>query len=206
MFDYQAGEKFKLTLIMVGFAGLMAGMFFAFLMMPAPEMSNARRARMIPRHAHNSDITGIPAGMSAPPQQPVVSPADIVDRFQAKTFIDQFIRLAWDLSAGSARQSQAQAIACMTPECAQAYQTNIWTPDLAKQIEEAGLQSSFTPRVVDVSQNLNDGAVVVKVQGAQTLGVAGNAKAREVNLEYLIRNTPQGMRIAGISEGGQAVQ
>ncbi len=37
MFDYQAGEKYKLTLIMVAIAGLMAGAFFTILFSAGPE-------------------------------------------------------------------------------------------------------------------------------------------------------------------------
>lgn len=54
MFDYQAGEKYKLTLIMVGFAGLMAGMLFTMLVMPQPD-PRAMKARKAPAWTKDPD-------------------------------------------------------------------------------------------------------------------------------------------------------
>ena len=64
MFDYQAGEKYKLTLIMVGFAGLMAGMFFTMLLMPTPEPQSHQR--QAPKWASNPDVTGGRGGPHMP--------------------------------------------------------------------------------------------------------------------------------------------
>ena len=76
--------------------------------------------------------------------------------------------------------------------------------DLAKQIDESGLQSNFAPQSVSVSQAQADGTVIVFVDGTQTLSVAGKGgSSRFVKLEYMIRQTPDGLRICGISEGGQ---
>ncbi len=57
MFDYQAGEKYKLTLIMVAIAGVMAGMFFTVLLMPTPEAPQARKRQHQP-WMDNPDVTG----------------------------------------------------------------------------------------------------------------------------------------------------
>jgi hypothetical protein len=54
MFDYQAGEKYKLTLIMVGFAGLMAGMLFTLVLMPQQE--SPRRGK---HHSVNWSTTAL---------------------------------------------------------------------------------------------------------------------------------------------------
>lgn len=218
MFDYQAGEKYKLTLIMVGVAGLMAGMFFSFLLMPSGESpGQSRRHRALSdrdmRIMSDPDITGharVPGSDGAQPgaASAAGSAPDnrnaLVDRFAAKTLIDQWLPLAWDLSAGTAKGSQAKAIEFMTPACQDAYRQNIWTPDLAAQIEESGLQSTFQPKRVEVSDNLQDGSVVIYVTGNQTLGVSGGpGKAREVHLEYMLQQTSEGLRIAGISDKGQ---
>lgn len=206
MFDYQAGEKYKLTLIMVAVAGLMAGIFFTILIMPSPAPQRAHRQR--PAWANDPDVTGRPAavadyGAGAAGAHPAQS-ANATDPNLAKTLIEQWLPLAWDLSAGTAKASQDKAMAYMTPDCAGAYKQNIWTEDLARQIDECGLKSTFRADKVGVGAPQADGSVVVFVDGEQQLTVPGKGTtARPVKLEYLVRQTADGMRIAGISEGGQ---
>lgn len=211
MFDYQAGEKYKLTLIMVGLAGLMAGMFFSFLLLPQQDMtSNSRRARAMKPHMTNPDVTGIartPDGqLVASPQvaaQAQAGPPPIfVDPFQAKLFIEQWLPVGWDLSAGTAKASQERAMTAMTPECQNAYRQNVWTPDVAKQIDECNLQSTFAATVVHAGNVQADGTVVVTVDGTQKLGVPGRGdqRVRQVKMEYMIKGTPEGVRICGISD------
>lgn len=216
MFDYQAGEKYKLTLIMVGIAGLMAGMFFSFLLMPQPDMismNNARRRGPMKPHMTNPDVTGIARMPGADAAMAQASDAQVqaqaqagpppifVDPFQAKLMIEKWLPMAWDLSAGTARQSQDSAMTAMTPECQRGYTQSVWTADIQKQIDECGLQSAFAPTMVNAGGTQADGTVVVTVQGTQKLGVPGKGeKVRQVKMEYLIKGTPDGMRIAGISD------
>lgn len=210
MFDYQAGEKYKMTLIMVAIAGVLAGMFFTVLLMPTPDA--APRRRQPPAWADNPDATGVarmpadaqgaPAG--APQQQMPQQQVAAADPMQAKILIENFLPLAWDLSAYSARGHQDQALLLMTDECKQAYTRNIWTPEIAQQIENSGVQSTFTPRKVDPSPYKADGSVEVTVEGEQTLAVPGKgSKNRQVKVVYLVKQLPEGMRIAGISEAGR---
>lgn len=216
MFDYQAGEKFKLTLIMVAFAGLMAGVFFTMLLMPPQDNRPSKRVAN-QRYMSDPDITGgrrseqaygnAQAGaaqaMSAPQQaQAPGAPVAIADPNTALSLIESWLPSVWDLSAGSAKASQEKAILYMTADCAAAYKQNIWTPDLAKQIEESGLQSTFNAKKVSAGQNQEDGSIVIYVEGEQVLQVPGKpTRARPVKLEYLVKQTADGMRIAGISEG-----
>lgn len=211
MFDYEAGEKYKLTLIMVGVAGALAGMFFTVLLAPAPEPPS-KRSRQQARHMSDPDITGgyrAPSGIAAnagnqqggqlgAPQANVL----VVDPVQARTMMDTFLPAAWDLSASSAKQSQQQAITYMTPECAQAYTQNIWTPAISAKIEQSGVQSQFQPEGIDVGGLQSDGTIVVTVTGTQTLTVPGGqgGKSRRVKVEYLMKQFPEGLKIAGISE------
>ena len=224
MFDYQAGEKFKLTLIMVGFAGLMAGMLFTMLIMPQPDNRPSKRRAMQP-YMNDPDATGgrgagggrtgaqmaysnaqagaagATHGAGAPPQ----APGELTDPNMALGLVENWLPAVWDLSAGTAPGSQEKAIAYMTPECATAYRQNIWTADMAKQIQDSGLQSTFTAKKVSAGENQQDGSVVVFVEGEQILQVAGKpARARPVKMEYLVRKTADGMRIAGISEGSHS--
>lgn len=215
MFDYQAGEKFKLTLIMVGFAGLMAGMLFTMLIMPQPD--TRKKSRPIPAYMNNPDANGgrgigpqsayagaqnaaaNAAGGGQQPQQPA---GELTDPNMALNLVESWLPVVWDLSAATAPGSQEKAIAYMTPECATAYRQSIWTADMAKQIQDSGLQSSFNPKKVSAGQNQPDGSVVIYVEGEQILQVAGKpARARPVKMEYLVRKLPEGLRIAGISEG-----
>lgn len=210
MFDYQAGEKYKLTLIMVGMAGLMAGMFFSILLMPPAPPARASRAK--PAWANNPDVTGVPRGTPsgiAQQQQaqggPPAAQGPMTDPHLAQTLVEQWLPLAWDLTAGSAQISQENAIKYMTPECAAQYRQNIWTPDMAKQINESGLQSQFKPSSITASTNQVDGSVVVFVEGDQVLAVPGKPQnGRHVKLEYLIKTDPSdgSLKIAGFSEGG----
>ena len=213
MFDYQAGEKYKLTLIMVGIAGILAGMFFTVLLMPAPEAPSARR-RQPPAWASNPDATGQargPEGYQAPTEAAAGGPGaeqqaapQATDPMQARNLIANFLPLAWDLSAYSARGHQDQALMLMTDECRQAYTNNIWTPQIAQQIEQSGVQSTFTPKKIDASPYKADGSVEVTVEGEQTLAVPGKgSKNRNVKVVYLVKQLPEGLRIAGISEAGR---
>lgn len=204
MFDYEAGEKYKLTLIMVGLAGLIAGLFFATLLTPMPEP--AARRRQLPPHATHPDVTGYgaPPPSGAGYQAAPAAPAG-VDPMQAKMFIESLLPMLWDLNAASAHQSQSQAMSHMTAECAGKYQQNIWTPQVAQQIQSAGIQSSFTAHDVQVGQTQADGSVVVTVTGSQTLSVPGKGgKSRPVKLEYLIKQFPEGMKVAGITDLGSS--
>lgn len=210
MFDYQAGEKQKLTLIMVGFVGLMAGMLFTMLVMPpGPPPAKARAHQ---RFMDDPDVTGgrgggrrygaAPAAVAAAQPQQAQQPYVAMDKGAAQSLIQSWLTPAWDLSAGTARASQEQAMAYMTPDCKQAYQQNIWTPEIAKSIEESGLQSTFQLAGISASDQQADGSVVVFVQGMQVLTVPGKGvKQRQVRMEYMVRQTPEGPRIAGISEG-----
>lgn len=209
MFDYEAGEKYKLTLIMVGVAGALAGMFFTMLLAPSPEPPS-RRQRQMARHMTDPDVTGgyrAPSGIAANAAQsgpPGSAPPNIlaVDPINARTMMDTFLPCAWDLSAGTARESQQRALAYMTPECAQAYRQNIWTDAIAQKIDQSGVQSHFAPEGIDVGTLQSDGTLVVTVQGTQTLTVPGGqgGKSRRVKVEYLMKQFPEGLKIAGISE------
>src|SRR5262249_24361689 len=205
MLDYQPGEKYRMTLIMVGLAGLLAGIFFAVLLMPTPEPV---RRRPIPAYMRNPDVTGRPetsqvgpGAAEAMPTPAAAPPVAVADPIVARTLIEQWLPLAWDLSAGTAADSQEKAIAYMTKECADAYRHNTWNPELAKQISEAGLHSSFQAARVEAGELQPDGSVVVFVDGTQILSVPGKgSQSRPVKLEDLIRQTPEGLRTARISQ------
>jgi hypothetical protein len=205
MFDYHAGEKFKLTLVMVAVAGVMAGMFFTLLLMPTPE-PQSYRARPHAAWMDNPDVTG----RASQPQAPVAAAPKAVDPNMADpdtalNLVQQWLPLAWDLSAGSAKASQEKAIMYMTAECANAYRQNIWTPDIAQQIEQSGVKSTFRTDKLVAGGNQADGSVVIFVEGEQVLSVPSKgSKARPVKLEYLVKKTADGLRIAGISEGGHS--
>jgi len=207
MFDYQAGEKFKLTLIMVGLAGVMAGIFFTLLLLPTPEPQQYRRTR-----AHSGwdspDATGLIAQQAAqrqagaPAPAPAALPANAADPNTSLNLIQEWLGYAWDLSAGTAKASQTRAMMYMTTECAKAYRQNVFTPEIAQQIEQSGVKSSFRMDRIYTGGNNADGSVVVFVEGEQVLSVPGKgSKTRSVRLEYMVKKTPDGLRISGISEG-----
>ena len=209
MFDYQAGEKFKLTLIMVAFAGVMGGMLFTMLLMPQQE---TRRPK---HHGVNWSTTaqgqqtggGRRGSQLAARQQPAEpeAPVTMVNGADAASLVTQWLPLAWDLSAGLARGSQEKAIMYMTPDCAASYKQNVWTPDVAKTIEDAGLQSKFTPVKIQPGSPQADGSIVVFVEGMQEMSVPGKGtQQKPKRLEYLIKSTQEGLRVAGISESGQS--
>lgn len=219
MFDYQAGEKYKLTLIIVGFAGAMIGMFFTLLLTPSAPPSRIAKNR--PKWADNPDVTGggqssgrqgrAIDGYQANPQealaqQAAAQPYVKTDANQAQTLVEQWLTLAWDFSAATAGASQEKAMQYMSADCAGAYRQNIWTDDMAKTIAASGAVSQFHPSVVRVGETRQDGAVVVVVEGQQVLEVPGKgANAHEVKLEYLVKSTEDGkMQIAGIAEAGKS--
>ena len=216
MFDYQAGEKYKITLIMVAVAGMMGGIFFTVLLMPTPDAgAHAKRSRgPVTRAMTDPDVTGYrgphpdaqqgsgavnPQSLSGP--GPAYTP---VDPAQAGNLVHEFSNYAFDLNAHSARASQEKAIQqFMTPECAHAYRQNIWKEQTAQQVEQSGLQSSFQVEGVSAGNLLGDGSIEVDLQGKQSLGVGPNRKTRDVKVRYLIKNLPDGPKIAGIQELGK---
>jgi hypothetical protein len=208
MFDYQAGEKFKLTLIMVGFAGLMAGMFFTMLLMPSQE-SPKRRGHHTNWSMNPNDASVHTRHRSAgqPQQQQAAAPqapVTMVSAEEATGLITQWLPLAWDLSAGSAKANQERAIMYMTPDCAAEYKSNVWTPEVAKMVDDAGLKSSFTPSKITPGSPQADGSIVIFVEGVQEMSVPGKGtQQKEKRLEYLIKSTQEGLKVAGISESGQ---
>src|SRR5437868_6583038 len=137
MFDYQAGEKYKLTLIMVSIAGLIAGMFFTMLLMPQESASAHRKAAPTTRAMSDPDVTGRRGGdgpmgndltggggayaqaqAQAGQQAGMPDPASMVDRGAAQMFMQNWLPRVWDLSAQTAAANQEEAIKWMTPECA----------------------------------------------------------------------------------------
>ena len=91
----------------------------------------------------------------------------------------------------------------MTPECATAYRQNIWNPDMMKRVQESGLQTTFTVSKMVPGQPQNDGSVVILVEATQVLTVPGKgSKEQQIKYEYLVKQTSEGLRIAGISDGG----
>jgi len=211
MFDYSAGEKYRLTLVMVALAGVMAGIFVTMLFMPTPEPPRRHKAQQRGETDLSRQFGRAPGSAEAYANQqqqasePSVPPVQMTDRLAAQSLVEQWLPLAWDLSAGTAPSSQEKAIGYMTPEAAAAYRQNVWTDQLASQIQQSGIQSQFKASTVEAQPNLNDGSVVVLVDGIQELAVPGKGSTRrQVRLEYLVKQTAEGLRIAGISErGGQ---
>lgn len=216
MFDYQAGEKYKLTLIIVGFAGAMVGMFFTLLL--SPEQPTQRVAKQRPKWADHPDVTGgrtasshgraIDGYGAAPGQAPLTAEPQVAptDPQQAVSLISDWLPKAWDFSAATAAASQEQAIQYMSPECAQAYRTNIWTQDMAQTIAQSGATSQFQTTSVQVGETRPDGAVVVLVEGKQILNVPQKGQnVHDVKFEYLVKMTPDNrLQIAGMGEAGKA--
>lgn len=212
MFDYQAGEKYKLTLIMVAIAGMMAGMFFTVLLMPTPEAPQARKRQHQP-WMDNPDVTGgrtsgaaqaaaAPTELQAKAQAAAMAqPAIKTDPITAQTLVEKWLPFAFDLSAGSAADSQEKAIACMTTECAQSYRQNVWTPEVAQQITASGMKSSFRATKIIAGAHQTDGSVVITVEGEQILSPPDQpSRQRTVKFEYLLKQTNDGMKICGISD------
>lgn len=224
MFDYQAGEKYKMTLILVGMAGVMVGMFFSILLVgdgPRPE----RTAKQRPKWADNPDVTGrgsVRDSAGAPTEfgngaaqaqdgQAPVAPTEptvaATDPAQAQQLVETFLPIAWDLSAGTAPNSQEMAMGYMTSDCADLYRQNIWTQEMATKINESGLKSTFQAKMIRIASKNPDGSVVVLVEGDQNLQLPDQpVHARPVKIEYLVKTTAQGMKIAGISEASTASQ
>jgi hypothetical protein len=205
MFDYQAGEKYKMTLIMVGVAGAMAGVFFTLILSPTPVPTKHRQRSKADSHP---DVTGVarphseryPQSSASQGQPP---PVDAVDNFKATALVEGFLPLAWDFNAASAANSQQSAMSLMTPDCAQSYITNIWTPEMATTIANSGMKSKWNQRLVSARPNQADGSIEIVVEGEQELQLPGEPpKPRPVKFVYLVKKASDGtLKIAGISEG-----
>jgi hypothetical protein len=224
MFDYHAGEKFKILLIGTGACAFLFGVLLMGLLGGGGEPAHITAARQKHKKMHTdqgvissdraqqqgyqpTDVRQPEDGGSAQnPMAGVQEPGanyTVTDPLQARTLIESFLPYSWDLSAASASNSQERAIMVMTPECAQAYRQSIWTKEMAAQIEQSGLKSSFTPSKINVVGTKPDGAVVIEVEGMQVLEMEGKgAKNRAVKMEYLVKSVDGNMRITGINEVG----
>ncbi|MDP3510075.1 MAG: hypothetical protein Q8T09_19040 [Candidatus Melainabacteria bacterium] len=206
MFDYQAGEKYKMTLIMVGVAGAMAGIFFTLILSPTPVPTKHRQRSKADTHP---DVTGIARPpserypQSSASQQGHLPPVDLVDNFKATALVEGFLPLAMDFNAATAASSQQSAMNLMTPDCAQSYITNIWTAEMATTIANSGMKSKWNQRMVSARPNQADGSIEIVVDGQQELLIPGEPpKLRPVKFVYLVKKASDGnLRIAGISEG-----
>jgi len=213
MFDYQAGEKQKLLLIMTAVSGVIAGAFFTLLLSPpaeAPQKQSrgggSRRMQNMERGTAQSlvPLRSINGGMRDNGTQANQPPAaDMVEGGAAQSMVQGLLQYMWDFNSSTANQSQEQAIANMTPECAQVYRLNVWTPEIAQKVAAAGMTSSFTPQSCQFVTNNPDGTAVVKIQGQQILVLQGQpTPPKMVIMEYLVKRTPSGLKICGISESG----
>jgi len=228
MFDYHAGEKFKVLLIGTGLCAFLGGVFIMALLGGGGEPAHITEARKKHKKMktdggvitsdraaqqgyHATDVRqpeegseqNPMAGVQAPGGGPAAANYTVTDPLEAQKLIEAFLPFSWDLSAGSATQSQERAILCMTPECAQSYRASIWTKEMASQIEQSGLKSTFNPSVIKVVGTKPDGSAVVEVEGMQILEMEGKgAKNRQVKMEYLVKNIGGQMRITGINESG----
>ncbi len=234
MFDYHAGEKFKIMLIGTALCAFLGGMFIMALVGGSPDPHAAARAQAREQKKKlNSDYgmmtsdqaaeaglrpTDVRTGPRRGGQNPMAGaqepgggqqlslapPADYVqtNSMEAQSLIETWLPFGWDMSAGTASDSQERAMQLMTPACAEAYRKSLWTPELAKQIEESGLKSSFKTKNIKVAGTKPDGAIVVEVEGEQVLEMEGKgSQSLPKKLEYLVKKTDQGVRITGISEG-----
>ncbi len=207
MFDYQAGEKYKMTLITVGLAGVMAGAALTLFLSPqssGPPAKNRPRTRA----ETDPDVTGQarPVGgrylnQGQTPGPPPPNAADMVQPNAATEIVKGFLPLAWDFSSSSAQNSQTSAMNLMTPECAQNYQTSVWTPEVAQGILGSGIKSNFSQTMVAAGPNLQDGSIEVTVRGTLDMTLPGEAPtSKPCNYLYLVKKVNGQLKIAGISE------
>lgn len=203
MFDYQAGERYRITLIMVAVAGFIAGIFIMILLAPPSEAPRKKRA--MTRANYDPDVTGVPrggggGGGGGNPQQAVQPQA--ADAQAAKDFIRNFSYNAFDLSAQTASDSQAKAMQQMTPQCAQSYRASIWTPEMEQMVRESGVRATFQPQRVESGQATPDGGIVIFLTGSQTLTREdGASQNKEINVQYMVQRGGDGsLKVSGIED------
>ncbi|MBX9673788.1 MAG: hypothetical protein K2X70_10115 [Candidatus Obscuribacterales bacterium] len=202
MFDYQAGEKQKLTLIMTGVTGLIMGItLMAFL---SPETgSGPKKTRERPKWANNPDVTGkanLPADYNGGQGQ--AKPENMVQATEAQDMLRQWLGYAFDFNSQTCGKSQERAMQFMTPECASSYRSNVWTTELATQIEQANLKNEFILSKMSAGQNNPDGSIVIFMEGEQTFfPPSAPPEKKHISMEYIVKKTPEGLQIAGFHDG-----
>lgn len=209
MFDYQAGERYKLTLIMVGAVGVIAGIFLMIIVAPPSESPRKNRPRA--RSSYDPDVTGIPRSLGGGAPTGVteygtaagqgVSAPNVADADAAKDFVRAFAFNSFDFTATTAASSQQKAMAMMAPDTASKYQANVWGP-VASQVTESGVTTQFVPSKLSPGQANPDGSIVIFLEGQLSLTAPdGRIQQKPVNMEYLVAKMPDGsMRITGIEE------
>lgn len=208
MFDYQAGEKYKMTLIVVGIVGMMAGVTLTVFLSPTAEAPKGRPRTKADSHP---DITGVapaPGGYQAPNDggqpayPPPVDKANMVEAAKATEFVKLWLPLAWDFTDGSATNSQNSAMGYMTPECLASYKESVWNDEMISGITGSGIKSTWQQNVISARPNQPDGSIEIAVEGTQKLLVPGSQPTeRKVKFVYLVKKVGVELKIAGINEG-----
>lgn len=210
MFDYQAGERYKLTLIMVAVAGLMAGVFFTLLLGGGAPSEPPRRART-KQNPYNPDTGAAAVGGSgsavvtgAGGNPNVATTPQVSDAQAAQDFVRNFVTYSFNMNSNAASASQAQAMAMMDSETANAYRNNVWTPELEELVTKSGLTSQFSISSISSGQQNPDGSIVIFMNGTQILNSpAAGQQQKPVSVEYRVQRTASGWRIVGIQENSQ---
>ncbi len=200
-----------MTLVTVGIAGVMAGAALTLFLSP---QSSGPPAKNRPRQRADTDpdVTGQarpPGGrylnQGEAPGAPPPNAADMVPPNAATEIVKGFLPLAWDFSSDTAQNSQSSAMNLMTPECAQNYQTSVWSPEVAAGIIGSGIKSSFQHSMVAAGQNQQDGSIEVTVRGMLQLTLPGQPPtSKPCNYVYRVQKVNGQLKIVGISDGSPA--
>jgi len=153
------------------------------------------------KHAEPAKNAEKPAGAA-----PQAAAATAITPKLAADFVSWWLGSAMDYNASTAQQSHSQAIAWMTADAAQTFQTNLWTPQISEAVTTGKMVAAFQPTGVQ-SQAVNpDGSIVVAVSGTMVVQSGGQPVVQQILASFLVRQDQDGLRVAGLNARTSVVQ
>ncbi len=179
-------DKILMGLVIVAVLGIFVG-----------GMTMGDEKKDSPKHEEPAQAAEKPAG-AAPPAT-AAAPASTPKL--ATDFISWWLGSAMDYNASTAQQSHAQAIGWMTPEAAQTFQANLWTPQISEAVTTGKMVAAFQTTGVQAQAVNPDGSIVVAVSGTMVIQSGGQQQpvVQQILASFLVRQDKDGLRVAGLN-------
>jgi hypothetical protein len=175
-------DKILMGLVIVAFLGIFVGG-----MTMGDEKADGKQQAEAPKDGEAAK----PAG-AAQQAAPALSPAIASD------FVAWWLKSAMDYNGATAQQNHNQALAWMTPEAAQTFQTTFWTPQISEAVTTGRLVAAFQPTGVTAQAVNPDGSVVVGVSGTMVVQSGGQPIVQQFLASFLVKQDADGLRVAGL--------
>jgi hypothetical protein len=178
-------DKILLGLLIVGILSIFVG---GFNSKDEPDASKRVQAQKGEEPSMASSKAATQSSQAPQPLEPGL----------ASDFVKWWMTGAMDYAGNSALQNHTAAFRWMTPQAAEAFQSSLWTPEVADGVTHGRIVAAFQPVSVQAAAVNPDGTVVVVMNG--TLVTQGNGRpfTQQIQMDLLVKKESDGLRISGI--------